>query len=399
MTVTTNFDFVNREMEFHDSEMVRFIRNEQGKKKKENTVYTYANGLEEFSKWLDQEGISPLDVDFVDLGNYMTYLMNDRGLANSTAETKFSPINLYYKYLIKLKKIDENPTDNFDAGDYIEWDRTKTKEVRGDERVHLTKEELEKIVEGCPAPKLRNRLLLQFIYYTGLRVSEAVNVKLEDLDRKERLVRVSAKGDKEHTGVWQEDLDGLMTQWLDYGYRDSYPTADDSPYLFITARSEHISVRRVNGILDEAASNAGIQEIIFTDARGRKFKKVTPHKLRHSFAMHFLNDGGSIEALSNRLAHSSIITTEIYGQVEDERGIDEYNTFMQPLQTSSEIESDQCKLCGKATTLESHHTSYSPERTIDICRQCHLRLHDKEEPKELIPDMSRKEAEEKGYIS
>lgn len=281
MTVTANFDFISREMEFQDEEMVRFIRHEQGKKKSDNTVYNYAAGLEELSKWLESEGRDHLEVDFVDLGNYTSYLINERGLADSTCEVKLAGVNEYYKYLLKLSKVKENPTDKFDAGEYIDWNSTKKGGEGDQERVYLEKNELNALVDHSPAPKLRNRLIILFTYYTALRVDEVVNVKLDDLDTEKRNVSVTVKGGKDHTAVWHNDLDGLLTQWLDYGYRDSYPTAADSAYLFPTHRSEQISGRRVNGIIDEAAENAGIQEVLFTDAAGREFKKVTPHTLRH----------------------------------------------------------------------------------------------------------------------
>jgi|GEM_PF-512374 len=384
MTVTEDFDFVKRDMEFYDSEMVRFIKNEQGKDKTENTVYKYAQGLEEFTQWLEQEGKSPTEVDFRDLGSYLSYLMGERGFANSTAETKFAPVNLYYKYLTKAEEIPQNPTDKLDTGEYIDWDKTKSVEEDKPERIYLEKDEVEELAHSVPAPQLRNRLIVLFTYYTGLRVSEVVNVKLDDIDRETRQVSVTVKGGKQHTAVWHEKLKGLMAQWLDYGYRDSYPTADESPYLFVTHRSEHISVRRVNGIIDEAAENAGLQETLYTDAAGREFKKITPHKLRHSMAMNFLADGGSIEALQNRLAHSSVITTEIYAEVKDKRGIDEYNEFMQSVQSDSETEPYQCLLCGQKGNLEEHHITYQPERTVDVCKKCHQQIHHSDKYNHLL---------------
>lgn len=386
MTVSENFGLVERDMVFQDSEMVYFIQNEMAKDKTEKTIYKYANGLEEFSGWLEREGISHLDVDFRDLGRYMGYLLQEKEFANSTAETKFAAVNNYYKYLTKAEEISENPTKKFDASEYIEWDKTKTQKETGSERIYLKKDELDEIVQNVPAPQLRNRLIILFTYYTGLRVSEVVNTKLENIERDRREVTVEVKGGDEHTAVWHKDLDGLMRQWLDFGYRESYPTSDASPYLFLTNRSEQISTRRVNGILDEAAEDAGVQEVMYKDADGRKMKKVTPHKLRHSFAMHFLNDGGSIEALNNRLAHSSVITTEIYGEVEDERGIQEYNDVMQSVQPDSETEPYQCLLCGQKGNLEEHHISESPERTIDVCKECHQKIHHTSQYNHLIKD-------------
>lgn len=118
-----------------------------------------------------------------------------------------------------------------------------------------------------------------------------------------------------------------MTAWLDGGYRDSSPKAADSPYLFVSQLREKLSGTQINRIIRTIAEDAGIQEILSTDAAGRNQYKITSHTLRHSFAMHWQQNGGSIERLSKDLAHSSVTTTEIYGEILEDRAKDEYTEY------------------------------------------------------------------------
>lgn len=152
-------------------------------------------------------------------------------------------------------------------------------------------------------------------------------MKLSDIDREEREVQVRGKNNQIHTAHWQPKLDGLMTAWLDGGYRDSSPYARESDYLFLSNAAPVLRGKQINRIIVQAAENAGIQEVLYTDARGANQHKVTSHALRHSFAMHWLENGGSIEGLSKHMAHSSVTTTEIYGEILDERAKAEYEQF------------------------------------------------------------------------
>jgi len=398
MTITADFDFRNEPFEFVDEEMVRYIKTQQGKSNTEETNYKYAYGLEMFSQWLKQRNKSSVEVDFVDIKNYLSYLVNDKNYADKTANLRFIPVRGYYTHLEMLEEIPENPAEKVDTTEYYKASRTRTEERTGKRRVYLSKDEIKDLVDNVPDPRLRNRLVILFMYYTGLRRSEVCRVRLDDLDREHRTVQVEVKGGNKHTAVWHKKLDGLMTQWLDYGYRSSYPTAEDSPYLFITRASEQLSSKRLGNIVDKTATNAGLQDVMYEDARGRNFKRISCHTIRHSFAMAFLQDGGSMEALSNRLAHSSVLTTEIYGEVRDDRGIEEYNQVMEAIETDKRIEQDQCLLCGQEGNLQNHHISYSPEKIISVCQSCQNDIHSEDEYKHLQPEKSRKWAIEQDII-
>lgn len=164
-------------------------------------------------------------------------------------------------------------------------------------------------------------------YYTGLRRQEVVDVQLDDLNREQRQVRVRGKGNKLNIAKWQPRLDGLLTTWIDGGYRDASPYARESPYLFVSDSGPKLSGDQLNKVVVEAAKNAGIQEVLYEDAAGRKRYEYTSHVLRHSFAMHWLENGGSLEGLSKHMAHSSVTTTEIYGEILAQRASEEYQQF------------------------------------------------------------------------
>jgi len=233
---------------------------------------------------------------------------------------------MHYGDLADSGGIADDPTENVTVADYLPK-KTRKEGATKERRVWLSKDEVEPLVQNAPSPTLRNRLLILFQYYTGLRRQEVSDVKLEDLDREERQVKVQGKGDKIHTAYWQPKLDGLLSAWLDQGYRDSSPYSRESVYLFVTESSPQLSGNRINKIVCGAAENAGIQESLYEDAKGRNHYKVTSHTLRNSFAMHFLENGGSKADLSKLLAHSSVTTTEIYGEILDERAKEEYDKF------------------------------------------------------------------------
>jgi len=142
-----------------------------------------------------------------------------------------------------------------------------------------------------------------------------------------------------------------------------------------------------------------LQKIIYTDARGAEHNKYTSHTLRHSFAMHWLDNGGSMEALSKHLAHSSITTTEIYGEVREDRASKEYEEFAPDLNTDTSYQGGVCTLCNDRPSSVSHHTSYNPEETIDVCPSCHAEIHHTSKYEDLQPDMTLKQAKKEGYIN
>lgn len=306
------------------TEMREFLDIERGTDRADSTINQYRKGLELFSDWLDSEGLDTAEVDARDLKRYLSWLKSERDYASKTIRLKFVAVSRFYADFAEQNEGFTDPTDDVKLADYAPK-QTRKEEITKERRVWLSKEEVEQLVQHVPTPRLRNRLVVLFQYFTGLRRQEVSDVKLDDIDREQRQVQVRGKGGKTHTAFWQPKMDGLLTAWLDGGERAASPYARDSEYLFVTQSSPQLSGSRLNDIVKEAAENAGIQEVLYKDRSGSRHFKVTSHTLRHSFAMHFLQNGGSKADLSKLLAHESVTTTEIYGDILDERSKDAYN--------------------------------------------------------------------------
>ncbi|WP_232688571.1 tyrosine-type recombinase/integrase [Halobacterium zhouii] len=309
----------------HDS-MKEFLEVLRSTNKSEGTISRYRQGLTVYSEWLDAQNLEPEAVSKRDIQRYLGYLKGEKGYAHNTVRLRFAAISQFYEDLVDTEAVESDPTEKITLADYAPKTTRKEEETK-EKHIWLAKDEVQKLVENVPAPTLRNRLVVLFQYYTGLRRAEVCDVTLADLDRENRQVQIRGKNGTVHTAHWQPKLDGLLTAWLDGGYRAASPYARESDYLFLTESSLSLSPSRLNDVVREAAENAGIQEVLYTDASGSKHYKITSHTLRHSFAMHYLQNGGSIEGLSKLLAHSSVTTTEIYGEILEERAKDEYEQF------------------------------------------------------------------------
>lgn len=145
----------------------------------------------------------------------------------------------------------------------------------------------------------RNKLILALLYSSGLRVSELVNLCIDNIDLHERTMRIRGKGEKDRIVLFDDNTKKLIEDYLTQ--RD-----DDSEYLFINRSLHHLTPRYVQMMIKDYARVAGIK------------KKVTPHILRHSFATHLLKNGVDIRAIQQLLGHSNLSTTQIYTSVDME---------------------------------------------------------------------------------
>ena len=161
---------------------------------------------------------------------------------------------------------------------------------------YLTPEEAHQLVEA--AENERDRLLLRLLWETGVRVSEAVRIRLEDVGRDG--VRVLGKGHVERVVFVQE---GLVAAILFYAQQERLNRED---YLFPSRKGGHITKQRADQIIKKAAKRANLQ------------RTVHAHLFRHGYAINFLNHGGRLDALQEQLGHRDINTTRIYLRLSDE---------------------------------------------------------------------------------
>lgn len=225
---------------------------------------------------------TPQDITTKDIKAYQAFLMADKKLKPSTVNLIISALKFFYEEVLK-KDI------------FIEIKRPKKEEKLP---VVLTKDEIRLMIENTANKK--HRILIELLYGTGLRVSEAVNLRLDELniDEKINIVR-SGKGKKDRRIILPYKIRKKLDIYLK-------KRKDDNPYLFHYKES-HISTRQAERIVKNAAFRAGIK------------KKVFCHALRSTFATHLINSGVDIRDVQVLLGHKRISTTQIYTEVSTER--------------------------------------------------------------------------------
>ncbi|MGC1631665.1 MAG: tyrosine-type recombinase/integrase [Gelidibacter sp.] len=256
------------------------------------TVKAYLTDLESYAEFVNRE----YDVDTVQNVNYsqirswIVFLVEQK-ISNRSINRKMSSLNSYFKFLIKTETIQANPL-------------SKHKALKTDKKVQIpfSPKEMEEVIyilaletdfEG-----LRNRLIVELFYATGIRRIELIQIKLKDLDLGNKTLKVLGKRNKER---FVPLIDSVVTTAHNYiQLRNELEIISDEEYLFLTKRGLKVYETLVYRIINEYFSQAS-----------HKVKK-SPHILRHSFATHLLNQGADLNAVKELLGHSSLAATQIY---------------------------------------------------------------------------------------
>lgn len=294
--------------------------------KAESTYNTYKSNLRQFSSWADDQGYDITEMSALDLEEYF-FEMRKQGYAPNTIGSRFESVRGLYKSLAgKLGVIEENPFEELQRRDYVEKNTRKHDQSN---ITYVTPEEKEALCEHVPAPKLRHELLVRMLWQTGVRVSELVGIEIDDIQRDERAITVWSPKTKEHRTVYyQPSLDVLLDQWLEGGYRAAFAPAENSSYLFVSERSEHMHAKTVNKkVVKPAAEAAGIQDVLYTDNAGNERYRVTPHALRHGYAVHALKSGIDVRTVQQHLGHADLEMTMKYLQLIDDDVKEGYRNF------------------------------------------------------------------------
>ena len=154
---------------------------------------------------------------------------------------------------------------------------------------------------------LRNRTIIELMYASGLRVSEAADLLLADVDLESGMLRVRGKGSKERLVPAAPRVIALIRRYITVSRRELIEKMPASPYLFVSRTGRRLNRERIWAIIKEATLIAGID------------KEIHPHTLRHSFATHLLENGADLRAIQEMLGHSDISTTELYTHVNKNR--------------------------------------------------------------------------------
>jgi integrase/recombinase XerD len=283
--------------------------------------------------YCQRNGIDPKTAEESDVREFVDQNLHK---ADTMVGTLLSTVSVFYIWACNRNYCEVNPAKNvsLDDTDYNHIDpqtsqKVKILQQRGDTDdavIAIPPEDIQQIFEHPGSPAIRNELLLRLLYQTGVRSVELANVRLRDIDFGKRQIRInSAKadpGDENYIRYvyYHENLDYLMREWVEK-QRHSYPTADESDYLFLTQQKRQMRPTYISRIVKEQAQEAGVNEPIGEDANGNTRWLVTAHTLRHSMASHSANgthpadpdsDGIPVHMLAKILGHRKLDTTMKY---------------------------------------------------------------------------------------
>lgn len=261
-----------------------------------NTIEAYKRDLNEYFLYLKENNKDYLNMDYESIRKYLSYL-TDKKDTNSTISRKISSLRGFYSYLRLNEFIKNNP---------FKLINLPKKEQRLPRFFYYN--ELEELFNACDTSNSlgqRNLAILEVLYATGTRVSELINIKLEDINFKEKQIKVLGKGNKERIVFLGEYAVDALQDYLNDGYL--FLNRYNLDYVFLNHLGNKITRRGIEDILTKLIKKTSID------------KKISPHMIRHSFATHLLNEGCDLESVQEMLGHESISATAIYTHVTDDR--------------------------------------------------------------------------------
>ncbi len=261
------------------------------------TIDNYKRDILEYLDYLKSENLNYLDVQYSDLRFYLMHLKDCRDNNNSSIDRKLSALRSFYKYLSSMEYIHGNV---FLLVNGLKKDKKLPRYFEYNEL-----EELFKVPDLRTSLGQRDRLILEMLYATGLRVGEMVNVKVSDIDRGSRRIIVLGKGNKEREVTYGDYCEESLLLYLNDGYKKL--NKNNNSYLFLNNNGEKITERGVRYVLDQIIKKTSLT------------KSISPHVLRHSFATHLLNEGCDLLTVQKLLGHESISATQIYTHVSTDR--------------------------------------------------------------------------------
>lgn len=260
-----------------------------------NTVENYLRDITRLAEYASGKGIAqPQQLAAAQLRDFI-YFLKDLGLAPTTIRRQISAIRTYFKFLVGEGIATRDPSERIESPK--RW-RTLP--------AVLSVPEIKALLSAPNTDEplaIRDRALLEFAYATGVRVSELVGLKMQDVSFAERVVRVFGKGGKERLIPFGRQALGALATYA----REIRPSLDHGKtrgVLFLNARGTPLSRVGAWGVIKATARRAGLT------------KRVTPHTLRHTFATHLLEGGADLRAVQEMLGHADLSTTQLYTHVD-----------------------------------------------------------------------------------
>ena len=275
-----------------------------------NTLAAYRRDLTGYCAWLTARGATLLDVDRVALDAFVSDRRAAGGAPASVAR-QVAAVRMLHRFLAEEGMRRDDPTADIEG-------------IRVPAGIpHPLSEEEVNALLAAPATNepagLRDRALLELLYATGARISEACGLSLGDFDHEEQLVRLFGKGSKERIVPYGRHAAAALAEWLGPFGRphlqpERWARRSDAEAVFLNLRGGRLSRQAAWAIVKKYGDRIGVGH------------KLSPHVLRHSCATHLLDHGADLRIVQELLGHASISTTQIYTRVSQERLFDVYRS-------------------------------------------------------------------------
>ncbi len=255
-----------------------------------NTIRAYDQDTKQFFDYIKE---NKLKVNKDNIRDFISDVFL-RSKNKATIARKIYAIRSFYAFLLSRGKVEKNPFDGI---------RTPKTDKKLPEI--LTEKEMGEFLDNIPSDgflNIRNKALFELLYAAGLRVSEIANIKVSDIDKRERLIRVLGKGKKERIVPFNKKSLDLINVYQEEIFKKF---GNKTEYVFLNYKGAKISERSIERILE----------------------KLFPHLFRHSFASHLLQRGANLRVIQELLGHSNLVTTEKYTSLNYSDLLKTYNKF------------------------------------------------------------------------
>ena len=275
-------------MEREITNLIMYLR--ERKNISQNTEVSYERDLMKLIRYLKEQKLNNWSaITSADLKGYLNY-MKTENLASSTISRNIASIKALFHYLERTDKINEDPSENL-----------KAPKIEKQPPEILTVQEVDRLLKQPDvktAKGLRDAAMLELLYATGMRVSELIHLQLSDLNLRFGYV-ICHDSDRERVIPIGNTSKNVLSEYMEHG-RVYFVRSDSERSLFTNCSGKSMSRQGFWKILKKYASDAGITG------------DITPHMLRHSFAVHMLRNGADIKSVQEMLGHSDISSTQIY---------------------------------------------------------------------------------------
>lgn len=269
-----------------------FIESLKARQASPNTLASYERDIVQFNNYFEAQGKKIFDLTNEDMQEYVNHLIAE-GKSNSTISRSTASIKGLYRYLVNKKLAETNIADNVEAP-----------KVSRKEPMILSSSEIEKLLEQPNLSELkgqRDKAMLEILYATGIRVTELISLRVEDVNLTNGYIKVKKKNTERHIPLGNRSLKCLK-EYINK-VRPLLIRTEEEKTLFINTNGQKMTRQGYWKILKQYKEQAKID------------KEITPHTIRHSFAVHMLQSGAEIKTVQELLGHTDVASTMMYTQM------------------------------------------------------------------------------------